>query len=327
MPAVNVFTIFQYWNERILLKESRGMNRTLATAYSIWKRRGFLWPFTLLARAFRCRMQNLPRGLIVEPAEACTGNCAGCLPLKHPALLQPEHLNSWLEASPAKPVTIHFSGKHSDPLASRLLGDLAITARSHCSMLSLSTIGLGLKPGHETLPFDRWIFSLPAATEQSWNAVRGNGRFSEALNNIEIVRQTSEAMVEVVLTVWKPSGRDGEAFRQLAEKHGWAHTKVVFGRFDPTGYHVGRLENLAVDSPDSPYMINSNGAPELKRKPDGCPLAGCLFLDATGTLHPCPFTGSESPSVSDPSAESWETAKIWAEHKRDRAYAACEWCI
>jgi len=303
------------------------MNRTLEAEFSIWKRRGFLWPFTLFARAAACRLHRIPRGLIAEPAEACTGKCSGCPPVQSPAMLQPELMFRWLDASPAKPVTIHFSGKHSDPLASSLLGELAVTARSLCSMLSVSTIGLGLVPGQETLPFDRWIFSLPAATGQSWNALRGNSRFPEALNSIKTVMTAQNAMVEVVLTLWKHSSGDKEAFRKLAMERGWKHTQTVFGRFDPAGHHLGRVENLALDAPGFPYRLNSGGIPELKEKPCGCPLSDYLFLSAQGTLRPCPFTGDESPHLTEPSAESWNIAADWAERKRRRCFAECEWCF
>jgi hypothetical protein len=40
-------------------------------------------------------------------------------------------------------------------------------------MVSISTIGLGLLPGMECLPADRWIFSIPAAAGESWRALRG----------------------------------------------------------------------------------------------------------------------------------------------------------
>jgi hypothetical protein len=302
------------------------MKRTIATGLSIWKRRGFLWPFRLLKRAVICRLRGIPRGLIAEPSQACHGCCAGCPTAVNPAMLEPGLLHRWLSASPAEPVTIHFNGKHSDPLASPLLKDLALTARKHSSMLSISTIGLGLAPGQASLPFDRWIFSLPASNEASWNEVRGNSRFGEALANIETVRQTAAAMVEVVLTLWRPSWRDGDEFRRLAAHRGWAHIHTAFGRYDPSGQHVGRVENLALEAPDCPYFLDAGGSVRLKRRSVGCPLAGCLFLDAMGILRPCPFTGDESPHIGEPSAESWRTARKWTEQKNGRGYPACEWC-
>jgi MoaA/NifB/PqqE/SkfB family radical SAM enzyme len=269
---------------------------------------------------------KIPRGLIVEPSNSCTGTCAGCPIPDNPAVLKPEQLNSWLTASPTKLVTIHFSGKHSDPLASPILKDLTDTAIRNCSMLSISTIGLGITPEYAKLPVDRWILSLPAATEKSWRAVRGNDRFEEALKAFETVQNTVKSMVEVVLTLWKPSSGDREAFGKLAERKGWQYRKTVFGRFDPAGHHVGRLENLALEVPDCPYMLNENRILTLKKTPQDCPLVSCLFLDATGTLRPCPFTGNESPYLKDPSPNSWDIAKQWTRQKRNRSFPACEWC-
>ncbi|MCD4706255.1 MAG: hypothetical protein K8S62_00780 [Candidatus Sabulitectum sp.] len=73
-------------------------------------------------------------------------------------------------------------------------------------MLSISTIGLGLKTSLEQLPVDRWMFSIPAATDESWEALRGNNRLDEALNAINRVQKKDRAMVEVILTIWKASG-------------------------------------------------------------------------------------------------------------------------
>lgn len=301
------------------------MKRTLTAGITIWWHRGILWPFTLLARAMKCAMKKMPRGLIVEPSQGCTGGCTGCNTPEIPEVLTAEQLETWLKASQAKPVTIHFSGKHSDPLASPEISKLADTAVKNCSMLSVSTIGLGLKPSHANLPVDRWIFSIPAATEESWIKLRGSNRFSEALDATRTVLQESRAMVEVVLTLWKASVNDIEIFNQLAMKENWQHTKVVFGRFDPEGNHFGRLENIALDHEASPYILK-NDSLTLKKKPRGCPLAGYLFLDATGTLHPCPFTGDESPNTDTPDRKSWNTAKDWVRQKQNREYPACTWC-
>lgn len=292
---------------------------------NIWHHRGILWPAVLLARAVLCATKKIPRGLIVEPSQGCTGGCVGCDIPEKPALLEPEQLEAWLKASPAKPVTIHFSGKHSDPLASTQIQKLTETARENCSMLSISTIGLGLKSDMELLPVDRWIFSIPAATEKSWETLRGNNRLYEALNTIRTVHRKSRAMVEVVLTIWKASANDIEPFNQLSLKENWQHTKVVFGRFDPEGNHFGKLENIALNHRDCPYTVRNDNL-TLKRAPKGCPLAGYLFLDATGTLRPCPFTGDESPHLTKPESKSWNTAKEWVKQKQERAYAACEWC-
>jgi len=302
------------------------MKRTLITAQNIWRHRGFSWQFFLLRSSVRCWNTKTPRGLVVEPSQSCTGTCAGCSPPADPAVLEPEQLDRWLTTSPAKPVTIHFSGKHSDPLASPLLKDLTEIAIQNSSMFSISTIGLGITPEQAKLPVDRWIFSLPAATDRSWKAIRGDGRFEEALRAIETVQKASRGMIEVVLTLWKPSSEDREAFSRLAEEKGWKYRKTVFGRFDPAGHHVGRLANLALENPDCPYRLDRNGKLYLKNIPRSCPLAGCLFLDAMGTLRPCPFTGNESPHLKKPSQDAWNTAKQWTEQKRNRSYPACEWC-
>ncbi|MEA3265692.1 MAG: radical SAM protein [Candidatus Fermentibacteria bacterium] len=301
------------------------MKRTLTAGMNIWRQKGILWPFFLLTRAIKCVTKSVPRGLIVEPSQGCTGNCAGCYTPDKPAVLRADLLETWLETSPAKPVTIHFSGKHSDPLASPEIDKLADTAGKNCSMLSVSTIGLGLRQAHVHLPVDRWIFSIPAATEKSWEMLRGNKRFNEAIKAIRTVRQNSRAMVEVVLTLWKASVNDIETFNQLAEKENWQHTKIVFGRFDPEGNHFGRLENIALDHEASPYIL-TNDSLALKKNPQGCPLAGYLFLDATGTLRPCPFTGDESPHTDTPDRKSWNAAKKWLRQKQNREYTACTWC-
>ncbi len=285
-----------------------------------------LWPAVLMARALTCSIKGIPRGLIVEPSQGCTGGCTECDLSDEPAALKSEELDEWLKASPAKPVTIHFSGKHSDPLASPLLKELTDTARENCSMLSISTIGLGLKPAQERLPVDRWIFSIPAATEKSWETLRGNNRFGEALNTIRTVQQKSRAMVEVVFTIWKASVNDIEAFNRLIQKENWQHNRMVFGRFDPEGNHFGRLENIALNHEDCPYILTGHDKLILKNNLQGCPLAGYLFLDASGILRPCPFTGDESPHSAKPEPESWITAREWLEQKKKRSYPACEWC-
>lgn len=212
----------------------------------------------------------------MEPSQDCTGGSAGCCTPDKPAVLRAEQLETWLRTSPAKPVTIHFSGKHSDPLASPDINKLAETAKKNCSMLSVSTIGLGLKQAHEHLPVDRWIFSIPAATEKSWEILRGNKRFNEAIEAIRTVRQNSRAMAEVVRTLWKASVNDIEIFNQLAIKENWQHTKVVFGRFDPEVNHFGRLENIALDHEASPYILRSDSL-TLKKALKAAPLQVISF--------------------------------------------------
>ena len=301
------------------------MKRAITAGLNIWKNRGVLWPFAMLAGVAVCTVRKIPRGLIVEPSQGCTGGCTGCELPKKPAVLSSKQLRKWLESSPANPVTIHFSGKHSDPLASPEIEELTKTARKSCSMLSISTIGLGLVSPLEELPVDRWIFSIPAATEVSWLKLRGNNRFNEALRAIRAVRKKSRAMVEVVLTIWKASSHDTEVFYQLSEKENWQHTRVVFGRFDPEGNHFGRLENIALNHRDCPYTLKDETL-TLRHTPAGCPLKSYLFLDATGTLRPCPFTGDESPREDEPERRSWNKAKLWAELKEKRSFSACRWC-
>lgn len=133
-------------------------------------------------------------------------------------------------------------------------------------------------------------------------------------------------MVEVVLTLWKPSERDEEAFAEIASKNGWKNIRTVFGRFDPSGHHVGRLENLALGHSRCPYGMDGEGRLHVKSPPGGCPLDGYLFLDATGTLRPCPFTSEGPAGLRTPSKESWRNAGSWRRSKQDRAYDECKWC-
>ena len=305
------------------------MRRTIKSALSIWRNKRIIWPLNLLARTVFCVVRKIPRGLIVEPSQRCTGNCSGCITPEQPAVLKREQLEAWLKCSPAEPVTIHFSGKHSDPLASSEIQDLAETAINHCSMLSVSTIGLGMKPEHYSLPVDRWIFSIPAATAKTWEQLRANNQLEEVLENIRMLKgMKSRTMVEVVLTIWKASQNDENAFSQLKLEQNWQHSKTVFGRFDPEGNHFGKLGNIALTHKDCPYKLTdaSSRIPVLKEVPKGCPLAGYLFLDAAGTLRPCPFTGDESPHLNKAEPESWETAGRWQEIKKARSFPACKWC-
>ena len=303
------------------------MKRTIGTGLRIWSRKGAAWPVQLLIRAGMNVVFGLPRGLMVEPSQGCTGGCRGCKPALNPGALTPELLTEWLDCRPAKPVTIHFSGKHSDPLASPFLKDLALISRNCASMISLSTIGLGFRPTHETLPFDRWLFSLPAASRDSWMALRGHDRLDEVLDAVRRVHRRGSSMVELVLTIWKQSEGDLEAFNTLAAREGIRCTKTVFGRYDPDGYHIGRVENLALTAPGSPYELNGDGCLVLRRTPFGCPLAGSLFLSAEGVLRPCPFTGNEAPYEPNPTRDGWDTAKSWTVLKRQRRFQACRFCI
>ncbi len=289
------------------------MKRTLSTAVNVWKRRGIFWPLSLAGTMTANRMHGTPRGLIVEPSGACTGSCRGCRTAENPGELTPELLKSFLMERRVRPVTIHFAGKHSDPLASTFLPELTGVAAKHSSMVSVSTIGLGLERGWEHLPVDRWIVSMPAATDDTWFTLRGNRRLGELKENLQRLISADKSMVELVLTVWKASANDTEAFHELAEDLGIRDVKVVFGRYDPEGYHMGRVENLALNSPDCPYVLD--GELRLRNEPVGCPLSGTVFLDSSGLVHPCPFTeGCDLPPA--------EMEK----QKRTRNYPACRYC-
>lgn len=133
-------------------------------------------------------------------------------------------------------------------------------------------------------------------------------------------------MVELVLTIWNRSADDVRALPVLADETGAHGFRAVFGRYDPEGRHIGRVENLALNSPDCPYMLDREGKPVLKREPHGCPLAGCLFLDASGAMRPCPFTGDGDPLEAEPSREAWDRAASWKRIKRSRAFTACRFC-
>ncbi len=126
-------------------------------------------------------------------------------------------------------------------------------------MVSISTIGLGFTDATAGLVVDRWILSIPAATEESWLALRGNRRLQEFRENLRRITQEGNSMVELVFTVWKPSLGDTEAFLELAAEAGVRNVKRIFGRFDPGGHHLGRVENLALDSPDCPYLLVKGG--------------------------------------------------------------------
>ncbi len=271
-------------------------------------------------------VRGLPRGLIVEPSTGCTGSCRGCPQPESPVSLEPNSFMEWLHARPADHTTIHFAGKHSDPLAATALPELVSIARKRSSMVSISTIGLGFTDATAGLPVDRWILSIPAATGESWLALRGNSRLQEFRNNLRRISLEGCGMVELVLTVWKPSLGDTEAFLELAAEAGVKNLKRVFGRFDPGGNHLGRVENLAIDSPDSPYLLDEAGVPKLKGTPAGCPLADTLFLDARGTLHPCPFCSDNEALEKNPSREAWQTSMKWKVLKDRREFTPCRWC-
>jgi len=290
------------------------MIRTLLTGIKIWKHRGILWPLKLTAAIAGNRIQGFPRGLIVEPSQECTGKCSGCRRPENPITLTPEKLEGYILGRPARPATIHFAGKHSDPLSSLLFPDLVRLAARHCSMVSVSTIGLGLQDGWECLPVDRWIVSIPAATEDTWFQLRGNRRFTELRENLMRLLSVDKSMVELVLTLWRQSAEDRELFHRFAREMGISSLKVVFGRYDPMGNHFGRVGNLALKVPGCPYVLDNEV--RLKNEPARCPLTGTLFLDASGFVHPCPFT--ESSDLSPMKIER---------SKRERSHSACRYCF
>ncbi len=218
-----------------------------------------MWPFSLASKTISNMIRGLPRGLIVEPSTGCTGSCRGCPQPESPVSLEPDILVKWLDSRPSDPTTIHFAGKHSDPLAATALPELVGVARNRSSMVSISTIGLGFTDATAGLVVDRWILSIPAATEESWLALRGNRRLQEFRENLRRITQEGNSMVELVFTVWKPSLGDTEAFLELAAEAGVRNVKRIFGRFDPGGHHLGRVENLALDSPDCPYLLVKGG--------------------------------------------------------------------
>ena len=290
------------------------MRRTITTALGIWRRKGPLWPLKAAGSAAGSMIRGTARGLMVEPSRGCTGFCSGCPVPDDPLRMTPESFEECLSARGARPVTIHFAGKHSDPLDSPFLPELASIASRRSAMVSVSTIGLGLRPGWESLPVNRWIISIPAAREGSWTALRGTCRLDELKDNLRRLTGTGKVMVELVLTLWKPSVGDDAELRHLADECGVKSIRTVFGRYDPEGYHLGRIENLALDHPLCPYLLE-NGEVRLRDRPGGCPVAGAVFMDASGAISPCPFTG-------DPGASEMEMER----RKAHRSYEACAYC-
>ena len=272
-------------------------------------------------------LRGVPRGLVVEPCEGCTGGCRGCIAPQAPALLEPPTLEAWIRARKAQPATIHFAGRHSDPLASPLLADLVGVARACSSMVSVSTIGLGTDGVTARLPVDRWIVSLPAATRDTWIAVKGTDRFEEAVEAVRMLsRSHSGAFVEVVLTKWAGSAGDGPAFAELAAREGWRNTTIVHALHDPSGSAYSDPAALALSEPDCPYRLDASGMVELSRPRAGCPQAGYLCIDARGSLRPCPFAGGDAPVIPEPSPGAWREAQGWRAAKTSRSYTNCRIC-
>lgn len=303
------------------------MRRAAGAFLATVRRRGPAWPLGLGLKLLSCRLAGLPRGLVIEPSESCTGGCTGCVLPANPAELSTHVLERWLETRPVPHATIHFAGRHSDPLASVSLAELVHLARRHSSMVSISTVALGMTPRLAALPVDRWLFSLPAATSGSWIAVKGVDRLGEAVDAIRMVsRGGSGAMFEVIFTRWGGSAGDGAAFAELARLEGWKNTRTVHALHDPSGSGYRSTAALALDDPDCPYRLGAGGSIELKRTGAPCPQAGYLCLDARGGLRPCPFAGSDAPSLMVPSREAWETAAGWKACKRLRPYDNCRIC-
>lgn len=303
------------------------MRRALYTFAGVMRKRGPLWPLGLAFRAAGCMLGGMPRGLVVEPCEGCTGGCRGCNAPEAPAILEPSVLEAWIKARKAPPATIHLAGRHSDPLASPLLAGLVEVARSHSPMVSVSTIALGMDGGTARLPVDRWIVSFPAATRETWRTVKGNDRFEEALDAVRMLcGSRSGAVIEVVLTKWAGSAGDAPAFMELASREGWRNTTIVHALHDPAGSAYSDPAALALGEPDCPYRLGASGCVELSRPRTGCPQAGYLCIDARGSLRPCPFSGPDAPVMSGPSPGAWREARGWRAAKDSRSLANCRIC-
>lgn len=299
--------------------------RTLAAVLSATAGHGPLWPPRLAVRLVRLGLRRMPRGLVVEPSTRCLAGCSCCIP-SEPRELAPDELSAWLDCAPVPPVTVNLAGKHSDPLASGSLGGICAVARRKALAVSISTNGAGMTPEAAALPFDRWIFGLPGATRESYEAVRGVDGFDGVIEGMRMVLNSSRAMVEAVLTVWKPSAGDREAFDSLMESLGVAYTRAVPGIFDPSGNDVGRAEMLAIGDASCPYRLDPGGGVSLSREPGPCPALGYLFLDASAVLRPCPYCDRSDPSAAVPSRNAWLEARSWKASKKARHLSQCRWC-
>lgn len=301
------------------------LTRTLAAALSATAVHGPLWPLRLAVRLARLGIRRVQRGLVVEPSTKCLAGCACCIP-SEPRDLAPGELAAWLDCAPVNPVTLNLAGKHSDPLASGSLGGITAVARRRALSVSISTNGAGMTPETAALPFDRWIFGLPGATRSSYAAVRGIDGLDGVIEGMRMVLSSGRAMVESVLTVWKPSAGDREAFESLMDSLGVVYRRAVPGIFDPSGNDVGRAEMLAIGDPSCPYRLDPDGGVSLSREPGPCPALGYLFLDASAVLRPCPFCDRPDPSAAVPSRNAWLEARSWEAPKRARNLSHCRWC-
>ena len=265
----------------------------------------------------------MPRGLLVEPTTRCSGGCPGCVP-PAPRDLTAEVLERWLSCAPVPPATFAFAGKHSDPLCAPDLPALAEAASRMSMLVSVSTIGLGLNARHLRMPVDRWIVSMPGATGRSYSAVRGGDSLPEVLDAVRRLAASRSFQVEVVLTLWRPSEGDVEAFRDMARAEGWRQAGAVQGLYDPSGFDVGRPGMLATGIPGALYRVERGTV--SRRAPAGpCPASGYLFLDAGGALRPCLF-GDSGPCWRDASRQSWLEAASFERTKAGRPLPECEWC-
>jgi len=277
----------------------------------------------MFLRAAALRRAGIPRGLVIEPTTVCGAGCRGCVPSPE-AVLAPGRLREWLGCAPVVPATFSLVGRHSDPLCSPHLPEMAEIAASSGLLVSISTVGLGLEPAHLRMPVDRWIVSIPGATPGSYAAVRGNDRLAEVLEATERIGLAGRGMLEVVLTLWRPSEGDAGAFRELARARGWKSTQVVQGLFDPTGFDVGRPGMLATSIPGALYSVE--GGEVRRTAPEGaCPALGYLLIDASGAMAPCPFA-CDPPRWTEPSARSWREASAFESTKRTRPFPECRWC-
>lgn len=299
------------------------MSRTARTFLHILGRKGPGWLPRILFRAAGLRLSHFPRGLLLEPTTVCDGGCPCCVP-SPPAHLPRGVLEAWLGCLPSRPATIAFVGRHSDPLCSPHLPALVEAAKPVALLISVSTIGIGLRPDHLAMPVDRWIVAIPGATGRSYAAVRGRDSLAEVLSNIRKLRASGTSQVEVVLTLWKPSSADAGAFREMARTEGWKDIQIAQGIYDPTGFDVGRPEMLATGFPEALYSV-TDGIVERRRAAGPCPASGYLFIDATGILRPCLFAAS-GPCWKEPSRESWLDAASFERDKASRPFPECRWC-
>ncbi len=184
-----------------------------------------------------------------------------------------------------------------------------------------------MTPAVASLPVDRWLISLPAATSESWMAVKGVDRLRETLEAVRMLRAArTGAMIEVILTKWAGSAGDAPAFARLASTEGWDNTRIVHAFYDPLGGEYGRPGSLALNEPDCPYRPSADGGIELRFRGVPCPHLDYLCLDARGGLRPCPFAGEDTPVLNGPSRDSWFEAASWKTRKTRRSFRNCTIC-